>query len=56
MSVTDAFRLLNSSLRGIREDERRHEETKMKIETDKARLTILLDLRLAKKLLIELKK
>jgi hypothetical protein len=38
MSVTDAFRLLNSSLRGIREDERRHEETKMKIETDKARL------------------
>jgi hypothetical protein len=37
MSVTDAFRLLNSSLRGIREDRRRHEETKLAIETDRAK-------------------
>lgn len=38
MSVTDAFRLLNSSLRGIRNDERQHEQNMQKLETDKARL------------------
>lgn len=35
MSVTDAFRLLNSTLRNVREDERRHEERMSDIEVRK---------------------
>jgi len=36
MSITDAFRLLNSNIRGISEDRRRHEENMQALEHKKA--------------------
>jgi hypothetical protein len=38
MSLTDAFRLLNSSIRGIRKEEMAHEERMMQAENDRAKL------------------
>lgn len=38
MSITDAFRNLNSSIRGIKEDDARHEERKMQLENQKIQI------------------
>jgi hypothetical protein len=38
MSLSDSFRMLNSSIRGIREDKRAHERQMYQLETDRAKL------------------